>query len=212
MSNHEPFPNEGWTALSGADREAFLAQVNALQEKFSFSGEGVFVHWRPVPFYPRCALIRLTDTDWSPLPLTLWFVGQGGSLTMLDGTSRPIHDLNQKAGIELTPETILDYLRFFCFFVHGDAGPFHIVETVEDLGLLGSLTDGQRLQLEEALFAPLLDERTGDGGSFFISANILYGDTLYRAKFRILPTGPVEMLEDESLFGGLVTAGNMPQL
>jgi len=206
----DAFGNEGWTALTGGDLEAFLEKVNAAQDKFSFSGSGIFVHWRSLAFYPKCALIRLTDTNWHPVPLTLWYVGQGGKLTQMDGTSKPIHEVNKQLDVQVSGDLAIDYLRFFCFFVHGEAGPFHIVETVDDLELLGELPAEQQKQLEEVLHPPMVDDKEGEGGSHFVIANVLYGDTLYRAKFKVLPTGQVEMLEDESLFGGLVTSGSIP--
>ncbi|HEU0142900.1 MAG TPA: hypothetical protein VFQ79_24480, partial [Bryobacteraceae bacterium] len=61
--------------------------------------------------------------------------GAGGeaSAVLLDGRGPAIHEFNKRIGLELTPDTALEYLDFFTASVYGDLGPFLILSAGEDL-------------------------------------------------------------------------------
>jgi hypothetical protein len=100
--------------------------------------------------------------------------GDEAGLVILNGRSKPIHDLNDVAGtLELaTPEQAMQYLLLFCTHVWGDEGAFAIVP--------GSV-------------APMVQE--GDR-TWRTQARVEYGSGLFEAKFKIEPTGEIEMEQD----------------
>ncbi len=78
-------------------------------------------------------------------------------LRALDGTSQPIHEINAEYGLSLFEPTakelseqkqehVLHYLRFFCEFVHGEDGPFYIIDDDEEV----EITPQGRKRLQDA--------------------------------------------------------------
>lgn len=59
--------------------------------------------------------------------------GDEASAVLLDGRGPTIHEFNKRIGLELTPDTALEYLDFFTASVYGDLGPFLILKKAEDL-------------------------------------------------------------------------------
>ncbi len=59
--------------------------------------------------------------------------GEDASAVLLDGRGPTIHEFNKRIGLELTPDTALEYLDFFTASVYGDLGPFLILKKSEDL-------------------------------------------------------------------------------
>ncbi|MGD1916180.1 MAG: hypothetical protein ACFCBV_08335 [Phycisphaerales bacterium] len=85
-------------------------------------------------------------------------------LQMLDGTSPPIHEINARYGLSLfepddedlseqKQKHVLHYLRFFCEFVHGEGGPFYIIDRDQEVEIT---PDGQK-RLDEARKAAARD-------------------------------------------------------
>ena len=78
-------------------------------------------------------LLELTDAGWQRPGLRLCYARlDDGKLLRLAGRSPPIHELNAAAPIRLTEHNVLDYVRFFGFFVRGEHGPFYVVESADD--------------------------------------------------------------------------------
>src|SRR4029079_14561601 len=78
-------------------------------------------------------LVRLSDPHWINRRLRLYYLtGPNADLIRLTGTYTPIDEVNAKAPIKLTVDNVLSYLVFFCFFIHGERGPFYVLETMKD--------------------------------------------------------------------------------
>ena len=56
----------------------------------------------------------------------------GGQPLWLDGSSGPIHEVNESESLEFSDQTVLDYIRFFFYFVRGDGG-FVLIESPAEL-------------------------------------------------------------------------------
>lgn len=125
--------------------------------------------------------------------------------TILDGTSPPIHDLNARyiALDQLTAR--LDYVRFFCAHVRGDAGPFRIVENTGDFAFRPRVKKATRERVH-ALVKPLREDPEATSDLFGraprvnFEALVVYDDVLFRSSFAVTPaSGMIEMLDDEPL-------------
>ncbi len=123
---------ENWTAITGEELTGFLEQINPIDGKYPVSAETTEVGWRNLPFYDQFALVRVTDPNWANKELKIFYLTAGDSLFRLDGTSAPIYEINSKTPAKITEENVLDYLRFFSFFVRGEEGPFLIAEDMDN--------------------------------------------------------------------------------
>ena len=117
----------------------------------------------------------------------------------LAGRSDPIYQHNTLHGIDLSDETLrLDYLRFFCFAVHGEGGPFMIHETVDTLELGAAVRDSEETAAIAAAVRPL--EREPDLSQLphelTYRACVHFAGNLFTSRFSLDLTGMVAMLDD----------------
>lgn len=192
-----------WQAVTGVEVEPFLKAINPISGKHTAHKDSVKVEWGQPPFYSSIALVRVNDSSWNKETGPFWFLAKQGQMFHLDGTSAPIHDANEAGPIELNEDNVLDYLRFFCFFVHGDEGPFLILEDIADPALdHDKLDDATRKVIENAI-VPAAFEGKDDKGQYIASALVLYGDALFSARFALTDDGMIEMTDDDPIAGDL---------
>jgi hypothetical protein len=118
------------------------------------------------------------------------------TLMLLDGTSPPLHALNARMLLLEDDAQTRQYLRFFCGAVHGEAGPFRVVERLDGLMLNPDLDAHAVAQVQAAVRSI----RRGRGANADVyTATVVYGTALFRARFRVKMRGMVEMLDDEPL-------------
>lgn len=202
--------DDKWNPVQGEELAGFLDQINPIDNKFAVSSETTQVHWRTLPFYESVALIRVKDPGWADNPnLNIYYLTDQGNLFRLNGTSPPIHEVNAKAPIKLNEENILEYLRFFCFFVRGEEGPFYIAESMEDPNMPKEMDDDTRTVIEgtvrEAEF-----EGVNDQGHSLCNAVVFYSNALFIANFSVQPSGMIEMLDDEPIAADLPVKVDCP--
>jgi len=156
-----------------------------------------------LPWYEAFRLVRLTDPAWPVEHLAIYYlVSPAGDLYRLNGTSPPIHEVNATAPLRLDGGNVLDYLRFFCFFVRGEEGPFHIAESVDDPVLPQEVDRKTRAVFEGTLRPATYEGRDGQG-RFLCDAVVFYADALFFANFAVQPTGMTEMIDDEPIAADL---------
>lgn len=192
------YVDNNWNPVQGEELAGFLSQVGTIDNKFQTSEASTEVAWRQLPFYDRVALIRLKDPNWTPANLVLYYLTDQGNLYRLNGTSPNIHEVNAKAPIRVTEDNVLDYLRFFCFFVRGEEGPFLIAETVDDPYIPNNLDDKTQSVITNTIH-PATYKGQNDQGHFLCDAVVFYSNALFEAQFSVQPTGMIEMLDDEPI-------------
>lgn len=192
-----------WQAVTGAEVEPFLNAINPISGKYTASPDSVKVEWGQPPFYDSIALVRVNDTSWGKETGPFWFLAKQGQMFHLDGTSAPIHDANEAGPIKLNEQNVLDYLRFFCFFVHGDEGPFLILEDIKDPAIDHDRLDDATQKVIEGAINPASFEGKDDKGQYIASALVLYGDALFSARFALSDDGMIEMTDDDPIAGDL---------
>lgn len=111
--------------------------------------------------------------------------------TFLNGSSALIYHSNASQKLDLSDAQLRkSYTRFFCRFVHGESGPFEVLENAKGITLRD---DGKRRPQIRAL-----KERRKPGANqeTFIDAYILYGTGVYKGHFSLDPSGSLRMVDD----------------
>ena len=201
--------DNNWNAVQGEELAGFLEQINPIDGKYRVSAESTQVHWRTLPFYDTVALIRVHDPNWVNKRLNIYYLTDQGNLFRLNGTSPPIHEVNAKAPIKINEANVLEYLRFFCFFVRGEEGPFYIAESMEDPNMPREMDDTTRSVIEGTIRGATF-EGTNEQNHFLADAVVFYSNALFIANFGIQPTGMIEMMDDEPIAADLPVRVDCP--
>ncbi len=196
------YQDNQWNAVQGDELAGFLEQINPIDGKHRVAAESTKVDWRTLPFYDQVALIRVKEPSWSNQKMYVYYLTDQGNLFRLNGTSPPIHEVNAKAPIKVNEQNVLDYLRFFCFFVRGEEGPFYVAESMEDPNMPKEMDDTTRSVIEGTI-RPASFEGVNDQGHFLCDAVVFYSNALFIANFAVQPTGMIEMLDDEPIAADL---------
>ncbi len=196
------YNDDNWAPVEGEYLQGFLDQVNPIDGKYKVSPQTSKVAWRALPFYDNVVLVRVQDSMWSPSHLTIYYLTEEGNLFRLNGTSPPIHEVNAKAPVKITEENVLDYLRFFCFFVRGEEGPFLIAESMDNADMPKNM-DAQTRSVIEGTIRPATYEGKNEQGFLLCDAVVFYSNALFIANFAVQPTGMIEMLDDEPIAADL---------
>jgi hypothetical protein len=200
-----------WHTVKDNEKQGFFDKVTTsgpIDGKHTPSVDTTEVHWRQLPFYKQVALVRLRDPNWDPSHMSIYYLTNKGELTRLDGTSPPIHMMNAEAPIKVTEDNVLDYLRFFCFFVRGDEGPFLISETMESYGL--PQADDTTMKAIEGVLRPASYEGKNADGHYLCDAIVFYSNALFLSNFAVQPSGMIEMMEDDPLVTDLPVRVDKP--
>ena len=99
----------------------------------------------------------------------------------------------------------MDYVYFFCFFVHGADGPFFIIDNADFPAINKKKTDFLLLKRIKDACKTLELSKTTDEGVFILSGSVLYGNALFGVQFAVTSNGMVEMIDDEPLVGDIPT-------
>lgn len=196
------YHDDKWNAVGGDELAGFLDQINPIDGKYRVNPESTQVQWRQLPFYDSVALIRVKDPNWVNKKLEIFYLTDQGNLFRLNGTSPPIHEVNAKAPIKVTEANVLDYLRFFCFFVRGEEGPFYVAESMDDPNMPQEMDDTTRSVIEGTIRGATF-EGMNDQGHFLCDAVVFYSNALFIANFAIQKSGMIEMLDDEPIAADL---------
>lgn len=203
------YNDDNWNPVQGDELAGFLDQINPIDGKYKVNPATTEVHWRMLPFYETVALIRVRDPNWVNRKLNIYYLTDQGNLFRLNGTSPPIHEVNAKAPIKINEKNVLDYLRFFCFFVRGEEGPFYVAESMEDPNMPVDMDETTRSVIEGTV-RPATFAGMNDQGHFLADAVVFYSNALFIANFAIQPTGMIEMLDDEPIAADLPVRVDLP--
>lgn len=203
------YEDNNWNAVTGEELEGFISQVSPIDGKYQATTATTEVAWRPLPFYESVVLIRLRDRSWGKPKLAVYYLADQGTLYRLNGTSPPIHEVNAKSTIQINDDNVLEYLRFFCFFVRGEEGPFLIAESMDDPYIPTEL-DPKTHAVIEGTVRPASYEGRNEQGHFLCDAVVYYSNALFIANFAVQPTGMIEMLSDEPIAADLPVKVDAP--
>ena len=147
-------------------------------------------------FYSRHALIEVRTARGDELRVRYLLDGDDAMLPLI-GRSDPIHAANASERLMLNAEVVLDYLRFFVFFLRGSDGPFTLLET--ELELLPSDGESVTPELEElrARIRPMRIGGQDSQGRFLVPATVAYDGTMWRTTLAVSAGGEVEMIDEK---------------
>lgn len=176
----------------------FVESIHSPDVLHEVSGEETIISLRPLSFYRDIVLVRVVNSEPDRNPAS-YYLHKKGVLFRLNGSAIPIHEVSATEPVRLDESNVLDYLRFFCRFVHGPDGAFWLLRDARELCRLKSIGKESLAKLEEVFRPPVLLEHRGD--SFLCQGFIFYGDDLFKARFSVTPLGKVDMLSDEPIDG-----------
>ncbi|MEM7679822.1 MAG: hypothetical protein AAF182_02320 [Pseudomonadota bacterium] len=203
------YQDENWTPVEDDAKAGFLEQIDPIDGKHKVSIDSTEATWRMLPFYESVALVKIKDPNWVNKKLVIYYLTFEGQLFRLNGTSPPIHEVNAKAPIKVTEENVLEYLKFFCFFVRGEEGPFYIAEDMSDPNMPEGMDEGTKSVIEGTI-RPASFEGKNDQGHFLCDAVVFYSNALFIANFAVQPSGMIEMLDDEPIAADLPAKIDVP--
>lgn len=190
-----------WNNLDDQARVDLIDRISTVDGKYRVES-GTSISATNLSFYPESVrLLRLCDSAWIGSP-TLYYLEDQDNLFRLNGTSPAIHEVNAKAPINLNEGNVLSYLRFFCFFVRGDGGPYLLFESLAASDIPDIPDEDERIKLEKHVY-PSKCIGSDEEGNFHAASMIWYGNGIFAAKFKIQPTGMINMEEDEEVLSNL---------
>ena len=134
------------------DREKTVDMINSVRsaaEALLFSPITSEAKCTRLPFYSNHLLYRLTNCASLPT-FSMDFIGDGEKFVYLDGSALPILQINQLAGLNLTPDTVIPYLNFFFLNVRLEEGEIIILKNPEEAASIDIYDDERREVIELA--------------------------------------------------------------
>jgi len=196
-----------WQSRDTGFKEALLIQLNPIDGKYSLELSTLHVDTCELPWYKAVELIKVHDSRWENNKLAIYYLSHQQQLYRLNGTSPCIHEVNRLAPIQLTPYNVIDYLKFFCFFVRGDEGPFYIAERWDD-PLIPKQTIADTIV--QGAIRPAEFKEINDKGHFLCDAVVYYSNAMFAANYAVHTSGMVEMLDDDPVADDLPAKVDAP--
>jgi ATP-dependent Zn protease len=205
-----------WEPCEGADSAVALSRLTSTKPEYFANSTLVDAQSSRLSFYADHRLLKLAFTRDDASERAFVLMGDGESL-WLDGSSGPIHEVNESESLRLSDETVLDYIRFFFYFVRGDGG-FVLIESPSDLDLpsvaaeAGADTEPDTLTLQQARGSVrALELQSGESpGEWLADATVAYQGALFVCSVAVRSDGTIEMVDDEPV--GLLGEIEAPEL
>ncbi len=200
-----------WVVITGSRHDSIIKRLNPIDGKFRINKASTQIVETTLPFYESVVLLRVRDRNWNNPRLAIFYLldVKTNNYFRLNGTSPPIHEVNAKHPITLNENSVLDYVRFFGFFVRGEEGPFYVIESKNDPCLATSLS-GVALTVLAGAVRPLTFEGYNKEGEFMVSSCIAYSNALFIAHYTVQKTGMVNMNDDDPIAADLPILINAP--
>lgn len=179
------------------NEKGFLKFISPLDgADYSNGGADVFV--RSLPFYNDAKLIQVRSLGEDAEPVFHFFLKYDSEYAQLKGSSDTIHEVNQESELNITIETVFDYLKFFNLFTlneHGEA--FYVIEG-QDAEFIKDFSPYEKSRHLRKFNGSTVDDAK-EMGVYKISTRILCAGILYDCDFDITTDGVVEMTEDQHI-------------
>lgn len=190
---HDVEPGDALTLMVRA-----VARVDQLRRICS-AHDVIAVRSRPLISVNQGILIEFDTIDDAGQPAGCGaFVYRPGLIDPLDGLSARLHGLADEAALLLdTPEQALEYCQLFAAAVQGGDGCFFPFPSDMPVTVLNDHPCAARsLQTAREPFRA----RKVDGG-WEVTMTVAYSSGLFRAVFRLVRSGMIEMIDDRYLCG-----------
>ncbi|HET6980203.1 MAG TPA: ankyrin repeat domain-containing protein [Pyrinomonadaceae bacterium] len=197
-----PLIKGDWIDVDATEATSLLAQATQYLSLIQGDAPTQFTAVRKLPllFYPEGSFLvealAYRNHDFCGY---LTFIHDPSGTCILDGTSPPIHEYNNRQR-PVFDETIKvsQYLRFFCSVIGGQEGTFVIVERPQQIPWTPNADEQQKQFVEDKIkeikFVNTIE--TAEGLSWELEADVVYSHSIFRATFRVMNSGMVEMGQD----------------
>lgn len=140
-------------------------------------------------------------------PISAVYLVSSDLVLWITGASPGLHELNARTSGDGTPcldistaDKAAQYLRFFCSSVHGEEGPFRIVETADELAAhLQDDTLPESVLAKIGPIRPIRIENEADDAAWRATAVVIYGTDIFESQFKLQRTGMIEMIDDTQI-------------
>ncbi|MDG6078948.1 hypothetical protein E3U23_07055 [Erythrobacter litoralis] len=184
-------PQDAQDILTGLTRKLVLDGVEA---PWPLEHRQVALRCTPLTFYGQALFVDAVVRHRTGMLGQVAFVVLEGRMAPLTVASEQVHELNEQAPLDLkSDEQAKHYLRYFCWVVCGEEGPFAVIEASE--GFAENADPQQQALIDKHI--PLSVTRADppeDGWK--LRALVRYGNALFGAHFTVTPDGLIEMTDD----------------
>lgn len=160
------------------------------------------------PFYTQGDIVRVSNGKSNVFMVA---VGTGDLESRLflplNGPASDIFDANDAAGLNITEENAMEYLRFFHDHARAPLGPFVIMESLDGFCLI----DKQNRPRPKPVDMRLVYKGSPSEGDFAFRAYITFQGEISAATMVVHANGSVEMTEEEPQ-GYIVPAHREPEV
>ncbi len=187
---------EAFTKLELADIATILDKLNPEFDGTVFDPLETEILSQNVSFYPGFKFLDIADHTVHP-PIHRYALWSKDQYVILNFSNEPIYELNQSLPISLSEENVEEYVRLFFTYVRGRHGRFIITESVDDVNWRDDPPPSARKAIGQ-MIEPLTLDKTEEG-SYFLSACMIFKDSLFKTKIKIGPKGFVTLSDEELL-------------
>lgn len=198
-----------WRRLDREHTQAVLESVKSAAEPSLFSPATSEVKSAILSFYKDYKAFEVTN--FASLPaFTFNYIGDGSFFHHMDGTSDAIFAVNDKGQLDLTENTITDYLAFYFANVGLDDGEeCYFIKNPEDMPLFESLDDDTIHAIMRNHEAPIVSFDAGQG-IFTVTAELYVEGQVNRATIEVKKnTGRVEIKDQTMIWNELFDENQM---
>ena len=208
-----------WEPCEGNEAVGALSLLSGAEPGYFADSTLVTARWSRLSFYASHKLMELQFTRDHGAETAFLLVGDG-TASWLNGSSGPIHEVNESESLEFNDHTILDYIRFFFYFVRGD-GAFVLIESPDELGAPSSESTsqidagGDVLTLKEARkkIKPLKLRSVDATEGWLADTTVAYQGELFVCAVTVQSNGEIEMVDDQPVGGlGAISAPEVASL
>jgi ATP-dependent 26S proteasome regulatory subunit len=184
-----------------------------------------------LPFYPDTRLVKCQLSDKEGNQKIIFGLVRNNIFFRLDFNNGVIYTFNERFGINLNLETVIDYARFFFSFVRGRHGFFNILTAPEDIPVdkdekkyapnkpdisesldFSCLTSDKRTETLTELVTPpkLKDQQNPD--FFAIDVVILFKNNLFNSVVIIENNGMISLTDERVILENIPLQEQVPEI
>ena len=194
--------SDAYNTIEHGSAATILDKLNPLLDGSPFDSAKSRLISHSLPFYKGMSLYEVSDFQNDP-PRIISFIAKDsdadlGEIYILNGTNEPIYALNKVASINITPENIRTYVRFFFHYVRGRFGRFNIIENVDEIKWREEPSPAGRKALSK-MIQPLDIKNMDDQGKYHLTSSIIFKDSLFESDVAVLKDGTVNLSNQEML-------------
>jgi AAA+ superfamily predicted ATPase len=189
-------PNIAWTVCDQSFVTRVAAGLSSLAPATMRTVELSDCRWAPLPFYADLELVTLRLKGLAGVERAYLLFSDDHCL-WLDGSSAPIHRANELESVMVTSAHVLDYVRFFCFFVQGTDGSFNLLENPENL--TATTATAAELAAARKIVAERSFTAVEEEGGFRVTAAMAYCGNLFATTLVVARDGEIQMVDDSSV-------------